>query len=91
MAGGLLKKVIPGQKGRGFVNDALRTAAKHDIQVTSRDAIDRLDRKGTFVQGLRKYGTQAVKDIGVNGVEQKLQQNQPILRAPIVGSTIKPT
>lgn len=31
VAGGLLKKVIPGQKGKGFVTDALRTAAKHGI------------------------------------------------------------
>lgn len=91
VAGGLLKKVIPGQKGKGFVTDALRTAAKHGIHVTSRAAIDRLDRKGTFVQGLRKYGTQAVKDIGVNAVEQKLRQNLPILRAPIVGSILNKT
>lgn len=59
--------------------------------MTSRAAIDRLDRKGTFVQGLRKYGTQAVKDIGVNAVEQKLRQNLPILRAPIVGSILNKT
>ena len=52
VADGLLKKVIYGQRGKGFVNDALRTAAKHGIQVTSRAAIDRLDRKGTFVQNL---------------------------------------
>ena len=45
------KKVIPGQKGKGLVNDALRTAAKHGIQVTSRVAVDRLDEKGTLVQG----------------------------------------
>lgn len=51
VAGGLLKKVIPGHKGKSFVNDAFRTAAKHGIQVTSRAAVDRLDKKSTSVQG----------------------------------------
>ena len=36
VAGGLLKKAIPGQNGKSFVNDALRTAAKYGIHVTIR-------------------------------------------------------
>ena len=36
---------------------------------------------------LRKYGTQAVKNIGVDAVEQKLRQNLPIL-PPIADSML---
>ena len=82
VAGGVLKKVIPGQKGKRFLNNALRTAAKHVIPMTRRVAVDLLDKKGTFVQGLRKYGTQAVKDIGVNVVERTLRQKSTHSTSP---------
>lgn len=32
-----------------------------------------------------------MKDLGVNAVEQKLRQNLPILRTPIVGSILNKT
>ena len=50
VAGGLLKKAIRGQNGKGFVNDALRTADKHGIHVTIRANVVRLDKKGTYVR-----------------------------------------
>lgn len=91
LAGGLVKKIKHRQKGSGFVTNALKTAAKHGILVTGNAAIDSLNNKGTFMQGLRRHGTQTLRNVGVHAVEQQLRRNLPILRAPIVGSVLNKT
>ena len=52
VAGGSLKKVIPGQKGKGFVNDALRTA-------------DLMKKGVRHLPGLMKTGARALLRTGV--------------------------
>lgn len=91
LAGGLVKKIKHRQKGSGFVTNALKTAAKHGILVTGNAAIDSLNNKGKFMQGLRRHGTQTLRNVGVHAVEQQLRRNLPILRAPIVGSVLNKT
>lgn len=43
------------------------------------------------MQGLRRHGTQTLRNVGVHAVEQQLRRNLPILRAPIVGSVLNKT
>lgn len=88
LAGGLLKHR---QKGSGFVTNALKTGAKHGIVVAGNAALDSLNNKGTFLQGLRRHGTRTLRNVGVHAVEQQLKRNLPILRAPIVGSVLNKT
>lgn len=91
-AGGLIRKKLS-QRGRGFVRDALksamlnralRTGAKHGIFITCNAAIDALDNKGSFVQGLRRHGTRTLRNVGGHVVEQQLRGRFPILNAPII-------
>lgn len=91
LAGGLLKKIKHRQKGSGFVTNALKTGVKHGIVVAGNAALDSLNNKGTFLQGLRRHGTRTLRNVGVHAVEHQLRRNLPILRPPIVGSVLNKT
>ena len=61
------------------------------IQALGNTAIDLIDKKRSLAQGLRHYGTHALKLTGNNLIEQKLREKLPILQAPIVGSILNKT
>lgn len=87
----MVKKNKHRQKGSGFVTNALKTGAKHGILVTGNDALDSLNNKGTFMQGLKRHGTQTLRNVRFHVVEQQLRRNLSILRAHTVGSVLNKT
>ena len=61
------------------------------VQALGNTAMDLIDGKRSLAQGLRHYGTHALKQVGNNLVEQKMRQNLPILNAPLIGSILNKT
>lgn len=54
-------------------------------------AMDVIDKKRSLAQGLRHYGTHALKQAGNTLVEQQLRQNLPVLNAPLIGPILNKT
>ena len=48
------------------------------VQALGNTAMDLMDGKRSLAQGLRHYGTHALKQVGNNLVEQQMRQNLPI-------------
>ena len=68
-----------------------RTFLQGGIQALGNTAMDVIDKKRSLAQGLRHYGTHALKQAGNTLVEQKMRQNLPILKAPLIGSILNKT
>ena len=57
-----------------------RTFLQGGIQALGNTAMDVIDKKRNLAQGLRHYGTHALKQAGNTLVEQKMRQNLPIFK-----------
>ena len=76
---------------RGMRAASGRVPHQSAVQALGNTAMDLIDGKRSLAQGLRHYGTHALKQVGNNLVEQQMRQNLPILKAPLIGSILNKT
>ena len=88
---GAARRGVQNLHGRAMRAASGKSNLQSGIQALGNTAIDLIDKKRSLAQGLRHYGTHALKLTGNNSVEQKLREKLPILRAPIVGSILNKT
>ena len=85
---GTAKRGVRSMYGRAMRATGGKPHLQDAVQALGNTGLDFIDRKKSLAQGLRHYGTHALKLTGNRLIEQKLN---PILSKPVIGSILRST